>query len=184
MKRKRMNAVLSLLSIIALLIHIGYSSYCYLAYYYNPFLKYVFSIPVMVLVALHAVLSMWFFLLHPDGSTPDLYPEMNKRTHIQRISAILILPALFMHLYTYHLLQYFAQKTAVWLILAVEVLFFGTVFIHTAVSFSRAWITLGIISSSEAQKKMDRAVYMICLLAFVFCICSVVRVQIMMFAGV
>ena len=39
MKLKKLNAALGLLSIAALLVHIGYTVVAYLMYYYNPTLK-------------------------------------------------------------------------------------------------------------------------------------------------
>ena len=45
MKMKKINAALGLLSIVFMLLHIGYTVYAYLTFYYNPFLKMVFSPP-------------------------------------------------------------------------------------------------------------------------------------------
>ena len=58
MKLKKINAALGLLSIVFMLLHMGYTVYAYLAFYYNPFLKNLFAVPFMVLVCLHAVLGM------------------------------------------------------------------------------------------------------------------------------
>ena len=39
MKLKKINAALGLLSIVALLLHLGYTVFAYITFYYNPTLK-------------------------------------------------------------------------------------------------------------------------------------------------
>ena len=67
MKLKRIDAVAGLLSVIALLVHIGYTAYAYLAFYYNPTLKLLTAVPFMVLACLHAVLGMSAVFLQGTG---------------------------------------------------------------------------------------------------------------------
>ena len=78
---KKTNAALGLLSIVAMLVHIGYTVFAYLAFYYNPTLKLLTAIPFMVLACLHAIpvnrraYPLRFqrdalFQLQPDGN-PD-----------------------------------------------------------------------------------------------------------------
>ena len=80
MKLKKLNALLGLLSILAMLLHMGYTIVAYLMFYYNPFLKTVFAVPFMVLVCLHAVCGMVTVFLQADGTRLDLYPKQNLRT--------------------------------------------------------------------------------------------------------
>ena len=58
MKLKKINATLGLVSIATMLVHIGYTDYAYLAFYYNPTLKQLTSLPFMVITCLHAVCGM------------------------------------------------------------------------------------------------------------------------------
>ena len=97
MKLKKTNAVLALLTTLFILVHIGYNTYCYLAYYYNPTLKIATSIPVMLSVCLHGILGMLAVFLMGDGTKLTTYPKQNIRTIVQRISAALIFPLLILH---------------------------------------------------------------------------------------
>ena len=69
MRLKKANAALGLLSALFLLAHIGYNVFCYLTFYYNPVLKTVFSLPVIVLVCAHAILGMLTVFLSSDGAS-------------------------------------------------------------------------------------------------------------------
>ena len=89
MRLKKINAALGLLSIVAMLLHIGYTVFAYLAFYYNPTLKLLTAIPFMVLACLHAVCGMLAVFIQADGTRLDLYPKQNLRTILQRASAAL-----------------------------------------------------------------------------------------------
>ena len=84
MKLKKINAVLAILSTVALFVHIAYTDFAYLTMYYNPFLKLLTSLPFMILTCLHAVCGMTSVFLQADGTRLDLYPEQNKKTIVQR----------------------------------------------------------------------------------------------------
>ena len=58
MKLKKINAALGLVSIVTMLVHIGYTDYAYLAFYYNPTLKQLTSLPFMIVTCLHAFCGM------------------------------------------------------------------------------------------------------------------------------
>ena len=90
MKLKKLNAALGLLTILFMVLHIGYSVFAYLTFYYNPTLKLVFAYPFMVLMCLHAVCGMLNVFTMKDGSRADLYPKQNAGTILQRVSAALI----------------------------------------------------------------------------------------------
>ncbi|MEE0027653.1 MAG: hypothetical protein U0J70_08685, partial [Atopobiaceae bacterium] len=79
MKLRKASAALGLLSAVLLLVHIVYNVFCYLTFYYNPVLKTVFSLPVIVVVCAHAVLGMLTVFLSSDGTRLDLYPKQNLR---------------------------------------------------------------------------------------------------------
>ena len=77
---KKTNAALGLLSIVAMLVHIGYAVFAYLAFYYNPTLKLLTAVPFMVLACLHAICGMLTVFIQSDGTRLDLYPRQNART--------------------------------------------------------------------------------------------------------
>ena len=184
MRLKRINAILSLITIITLLQHIGYNAFSYLTFYYNPSLKLWMSMPFMVLTCLHAVCGMGAVCLQADGTRLDLYPRKNLGTIIQRLSAALIFPLLLLHLNTFELLGACAEGGK-WLFFGLLVfsqpLFYGVVLAHMAVSLSRALITLGWLKSLEKKKRIDRIVYAVCLIAFAVSVFSVIKGQLAMF---
>ena len=184
MKLKKINAALGLLSIAAMLLHIGYTVFAYLAFYYNPTLKLLTAIPFMVLACLHAVCGMLTLFLQSDGTRLELYPKQNARTILQRASAALMLPLLILHINTFGLLQSSAEAGQwIWfaLLMLSQPLFYGVVQTHIAVSVTRGLITLGWLSSTEKQKVIDRVVYILCALAFVVSTFVVVRTELAMF---
>ena len=184
MKIKKINAVLGLLTAVALLVHIGYTAYAYLAFYYNPALKLLTAVPFMVLACLHAILGMSAVFLQADGTRLDLYPKQNSRTILQRISAALILPMLILHINTYSLLRS-AAEGGKWFFFALlmfsQPLFYGTVIAHISSSVTRAMITLGWITDRGKQKRIDRIVCVLWAAVFALVLFAVVKGQLAMF---
>ncbi len=184
MKLKKINAVLSLLTTLALLVHIGYTVFAYLTFYYNPSLKQFTSLPFMVLCCLHAVCGMCAVFLQGDGTRLDLYPRRNLGTLIQRVSAALIFPLLLLHLNTFNLLRSSAEGGS-WfffaLLLASQPLFYAVALSHAAVSLSKALITLGGLASPEKRKVIDRTAYILFAAVFALAAYAVLKGEIAMF---
>ncbi len=176
MKLKKINAVTALLSTMAMILHIGYNIFSYLTMYYNPAMKSLTAIPFIVLTCIHAVLGMCLVFLLGDGTRLDLYPAQNIRTVIQRISAALIFPLLLIHLRTFDLLKGLSEGkkwAAFALVILVQILFYGVVISHAAVSFPGALVTLGIIDSREKLKVSQRIAFLtglVLMLASVFAV--------------
>ena len=184
MKLKKINAALGLLSILCMLLHVAYSVFAYLTMYYNPTLKWAFAVPFIVLVCLHAICGMMTVFSQKDGSSLELYPKQNLRTILQRASAALIFPLLILHLYTFNLMKASAEKgmtVFIILLMLAELLFFGVVITHIAVSFSNGFITLGLLSSEKKRKVIDRIMYIVGALAFVISVYAVIKGQATMF---
>ena len=184
MKLKKINAALGLLSIVAILLHIGYTVFAYLAFYYNPTLKLLTAIPFMVLVCRHAICGMLTVFLQADGTRLDLYPKQNLRTILQRAFAALILPLLILHINTYSLLRSTAEAGQwLWfaLLMLSQPLFYGVVQTHIAVSVTRGLITLGWLTSRDRQRAIDRVVYVLCAAAFAAATFVVLRTELAMF---
>lgn len=184
MKLKKLNAALGLLSIAALLVHIGYTVVAYLMYYYNPTLKVLTALPFMVLVCLHAVCGMLTVFLQADGTRLDLYPKQNLRTVLQRASAALMLPLLILHINTFGMLQS-AAEAGQWLWFALlmisQPVFYGVALTHVAVSVTRGLITLGLLTSREKQKRIDFVIYLLCGAAFAVSTYVVIKTELAMF---
>ena len=174
--------MLSLMSFVAMILHIGYSAFAYFTLYYNPDLTKIFAVPFIVLTCLHAVTGMCSVFLLSDG-TRLLYPKKNISTVIQRITAALIFPLLILHINTFALLQSTSSNgQAVYFILLLlsEAVFYAVIASHSAVSFSKALISLGIVCSDKARMITDRIVYVLCALLFAAASFSVIKGQITM----
>ena len=186
MKLKKINAALGLLSIAGIMLHIGYSVFAYLTFYYNPVLKIWTAVPFMAATCLHAICGMLSVFLQSDGTRLDQYPKQNMRTILQRVSAALIFPLQILHINTFDMLKSGAEKGQ-WglfaLIMISQPLFYGMVLTHIAVSVSRAFITLGWLTSPEKQKVIDRVVYVLCAAAFVIASFVVLRTELAMFCS-
>ena len=186
MKLKKINAALGLLSIAAMLLHIGYTVFAYLTFYYNPGLKLLTAVPFMVLVCLHAICGMLVVFLQADGTRLDLYPEQNLGTIIQRVSAALILPLLILHINTFNLLRSSAEGGHwLWfgLLMFGQPVFYAVVLGHIAVSVTRAFITLGWLTSRHRQETIDRVIHIVCAIVFAIATFVVLRTEIVMFVS-
>lgn len=181
---KKLNAILGLLSAVAVLFHMGYNSFAYLAFYYNPVLKQWASIPLMVLVCAHAVLGMCSVFLLGDGTSLSTYPAKNRKTLIQRISAALIFPLLILHINTFELLKNSSSERN-WalfvLLLIVQIIFYAVITVHTSISISKAFISLGMIENEKNLKLLDRIAWCIFGLAFIITSIAVTKGELLMF---
>ena len=184
MKLKKANAVLAILSEIALLIHIGYTVFAYLTFYYNPMLKTITALPFIILACLHAVCGMCAVFIMGDGTCLTAYPKQNRGILLQRVSAAFIFPLLLLHLRTYELLKTSAEN-ANWMLFAcmilVQTVFYGVTLLHIAASFSKAFITLGWLSDRTKQKRLDRIVWIVCSLIGIAASIVVIRTELIMF---
>lgn len=184
MKLKKCNAAVSLLTFAAMLLHMGYSAYAYLTFYYNPDLTKAFSIPLIALTCLHGVMGMCAVFFQSDGTRADLYPKKNVRTILQRITAALIFPLLILHINTFSLLKTTSsegQYLLFALLIAAQILFYMVFVAHAAVSFGNALITLGLLRSKKAQKAIDTAVCILCGALFAVTAFAVIKGQLAMF---
>ena len=184
MKLKKVNAVLALLSTLALFLHMGYNAWSYLTFYYNPTLKNLTSWPLMVLTCAHAVCGMCTVFLMGDGTRMGAYGKLNKKTVIQRVTAALIFPLLIVHMNTFNLLQSSAVNGQWWLfavLILVQLAFYAVITMHTAVSFSKALITLGMLGDINKQKAIDRVFGIICTALLLVTSFAVVKGQLAMF---
>ena len=156
---KKTNAVLGLLSSLAVVVHMGYNCFSYLTFYYNPGLSLATSVPLMILVCAHAICGMCSVFLLGDGTRLDLYPKKNRRTIIQRISAALIFPLLIVHINTFEAMSSCVEK-GIWIgfamLLVLQLLFYVVITVHTFISFSKACITLGFLTDEKKVILTDR----------------------------
>ena len=183
-KPKKVNAVLALLSIVAMILHIGYNIFSYLKMYYNPAMKMLTSIPFIVLACMHAVLAMCLVFLLGDGTQACFYPAQNRQTVIQRISATLVFPLLIVHLRTFEYLKALSEGknwTVFVLVILVQIVFYAVSITHVAVSFPKALVTLGVLDSREKLNVTERISFMIGVVLFIASVYAVIRGEIAIF---
>ena len=177
MTLKKINAILSLLSIILLAAHLGTCIYSYLTLVFMPGPIKILARISSVFIIAHVVISIIILFTQADGFKRDRYPGLNKRTNIQRISGIVILLMLSMHFKAYRIVTKLsaAGSPAVRPIMLAQSVFFAAVILHIAVSVSKAFISLGIITTEQQKNKVDRIVYIISAIVFVIAEFAVIR---------
>jgi hypothetical protein len=184
---KKSNAVLGLLSSIAVVVHMAYNCFCYLTFYYNPALKLVTSMPLMVLMCGHAICGMCAVFLLGDGTRLDLYPRKNRKTIIQRVSAALIFPLLIVHLKTFEAMKSLSES-GIWigfaLLMVLQLLFYVVITVHTSISFSKACITLGLLVDEKKVRLTDRIVALVMTVLLLVTSFAVVKGELSMFVHI
>lgn len=154
MNIKKWNARLSLLTLVLLLIHEGYQLYAYITFYYNPTLSKVSGYATAGCFVLHAILSMiCVFGLHDAKNVA--YKKLNIRTVMQRVSAVLILVLLPLHIFSFSLLRISVGGIGYVLVEAAQILFYVMLTCHVVLSFSNALITLGRLSDMKKKRIID-----------------------------
>ena len=186
MRLKKANACLSILSMICLLAHIATCVYSYIAFIYMPGPIRATADSAAVFITVHAFISLYLVFCRGDGFRIDRYPRQNIGTHIQRIAALAILLMLIPHFKAFGILMYMqttGQADNLKLFMLSEAVFYALVILHIAVSFSKALITFGVITSEQAIKKTDRIVYVIAIIIYIIAVYSILKTQTLMFIG-
>lgn len=163
---KRINAVLGLLTILALLGHGGVMTVSLWTGWYHYILCKSLSRVTVILLFLHVVMTLGIFFFGHDGAVMG-YPRLNRATRLQRDSAILILVLIHVHTRAYAHMATGAVLPG-WkavLFCVTEVLYFGAVLTHVAVSVSKAAVTLGLVSTERGLRAVDCTARVICALA-------------------
>ena len=165
MNIKKWNARLSLLTVVLFLIHEGYHLYAYTTMYYNPVLSKVTGYALAGALGLHVILSLIsVFVLHDAKKVS--YKKLNIKTVIQRVSAVLIVLLLPIHILSFGLLQSSVGGIGYILTEIAQILFYAALCCHIAVSFSNALITLGYLTEMRRKRIIDIAVAVICAILF------------------
>jgi len=166
MKSKKWNAALSIITLFLLLIHEGYQLFAYITFYYNPTLSAATGYAVTGCFALHAILSaICVFALH--DSKVIVYKKLNPRTVLQRVSAVLIVLLLPLHILSFSLLQKSAGGAGYILIEAVQIVFYAALMGHIALSFGNALVTMGLLSDIKKKRILDCCILVVCAMLFI-----------------
>ena len=179
---KKLNALLSLAALLLLAIHLSYELFSYLTFYYNPVMTNIIAYTFMGLAAAHGLLSVLILVRKHDGSALGVYPSANLRTILQRASAGLIVVLLPVHVKTGDwIANHAGGEWLLWLLIILQLLFWGAVLTHIAVSFTKALISLGVLQSTKTQRVLDLILWILCAAAFAVSCVIIIKTQIFLF---
>lgn len=178
MTLKKANAACGLLTIFFLLAHAGYQMVTFVMMYHNSTITRILGWACVAAVMMHAVLGMCIMMFSHDGSSLRRYPRENRRTIIQRASAVGIMVLLLLHIQSFGIMT----SGTLGLIAAelIQFLFFTCVFLHIGTSFSNAFVTLGWLDDMERKKKTDKVVWVICAVTWAAAVIIVGRTYIVL----
>lgn len=161
---KKVNAVLSWLLSLSLLGHLLTMSYSFLTGWYNYSLCKNLAYLTAGLVTVHVIISVVLIFFFHDGSRISYYGKRNLPTIFQRVTALVIVVILHMHVKAFGFIVA-GIKLGFWTkigIFVTETIFFGAIFLHLAVSFSKSMISVGILRTEKMEKIIDKVAIVVC----------------------
>lgn len=170
MVKRKINAVLTLLTTLLLLTHAIWFAVWILSGCTIPHAPRFIPWALAGVIAAHMLISIDLVVstyMENEGSKGKPYPKQNKATIVQRISGVLMAPAIALHIAgAAGVMQPPPVVHAV-----VPLLFFTLALTHTAISISKAFITLGI-GSAKTVKLVGRVAKVFCGVTLVICVIS------------
>ncbi len=180
MNFKKTNAVLGLITIFLMTAHAVYQMFAYITFYYNPLVSKLTGFILLGVVVLHVILSMLIVFTKTDSVTVT-YKRRNIRTVIQRVSAMMMVILLPVHVFEFELLKRNAGSAVKYLIELTLILFYAALMLHISMSFSNALITLGLLEDMKKKKIIDTVVMIISIAIFTGASVITLSVQLKMF---
>ena len=174
---KKINTICSWIIIGFLLGHLGTMCYSMLTGWYDYSICKGLANGTAVVAAIHVMISLILMFFFHDGTDFSKYKAQNRRILLQRASGLVIIALLHLHTKAF---GFIAAGTALSVvdkcfILITEFLFFGSIFIHLGVSFSRSLISMGMIRSDAVQKRVDWLLGIFCGLLLVITMVALTR---------
>ena len=182
---KKINAFLALLIVLSFLVHVGECIVMYVTMDFYPLLTQILAAIPMTFVMLHGICSVVTLAIGFDGSSMMKYKKLNFRLLLQRITAVLMIFLLPLHIRTFKWI-YTGEVTSSTIRILLDVatlIFFVAVFLHASVSLSNAFVTLGWIQTAEGRKKVDRVSFVVCAIVFVGAILALMHAPVHMTQG-
>ena len=123
-------------------------------------LKMFMALPkiVGIVCLIHVCISMYVIFLKHDGTDISGYGRLNRRTIAQRATGITILALVHPHVKLFESFLFESLPLSLphkIVVFIVEMVFFGAIYLHLACSFSRSFITMGMIRSEKAEQAID-----------------------------
>lgn len=155
---KKLNAVCTWILTATLLGHIVTTLAFLLTGWYELKLFMVLPRIVGIVCVIHVCISMYVFFIQHDGSYIGGYGRLNQRTIVQRASGILILALVHPHVKLFESFLYEGLPLSLphkIMVFIVEMVFFGAIYTHLECSFSRSFISMGMIRSEKSEHVID-----------------------------
>lgn len=166
---KKINTIIALIIVFTLLGHIVTTMIFLLNGFRIELLNNIFARTTYALFLLHILISIYVLFKHDAKPITVKYPKESKRVWIQRASGVVMIILLHAHIsqMVMVLKQIPIEDAGKIKFCVINIMFFAAIFVHIAVSFSRAFISLGIMTEIETIEKTDRLVRILSLLAFI-----------------
>lgn len=174
---KKFNTICSWIIIGFLLGHLGTMCYSMLTGWYDVSICKGLAHQTAAAVAIHVMLSLILVFFFHDGADFSKYKKQNRRVILQRTSGLVIIALLHLHTKAFgFIVTGMALSSAEkCFLLITELLFFGAIFVHLGVSFSRSLISMGMIRSDAVQKRVDWLLGIFCGLLLVITMVALTR---------
>lgn len=161
---KKINTICSWIIIGFLLGHLGTMCYSMLTGWYDDSICKRLAHGTAAAVAIHVMLSLILVFFFHDGADFSKYKKQNRRVILQRASGLVIIALLHLHTKAFGFIVtgMALSGSDKCFILITEFLFFGAIFTHLGVSFSRSLISMGMLRSEDVEKRMDCILGILC----------------------
>lgn len=177
---KKINAYVSILAILLLTAHVIYEDIANVLFYYNPLVTKLSGYIAGGVILIHAILAIFNVYIAGDSKKID-YRMANIRTLLQRGTGILMLLLLPLHIFEFGIISHNAFNVIYVITEIGNTLFFISLFVHVAISFSKSLITLGVLTDDDKRKIIDIAMAIICTIIGIVTILITILVHIAMF---
>lgn len=167
---RRLNALLGATLYVVIVIHVVLGCYMLLTGGYVPVLK-LFARIAVVLIALHLLLGIVFFIRSCRGAAVFKHPALNKRFWAQRISALGVIAIVFWHAGSFGGVTANGYELFAWdpVRLGLSLLFVACLGVHLATSAPALALSLGITAGKgplRAVQTLLALLALVCALAF------------------
>lgn len=174
---KKFNSIIALIVVFTLIGHILTTLIFLLTGFRIELLNNIFARSTYVLMLLHILISIIILIKNHDAKPgPVKYPQNVYRVLIQRASGIVMILLLHAHIsqMVIVLRELPMEPIGKLRFCIINILFFASIFLHIAVSFSRPFISFGWMVNTATIKKTDKTVSVLSIICFVVIVASLI----------
>lgn len=178
---KKVNSLFALISVMSICGHAGTMVYSLITGWYSYSLCKAFAHITACSVSVHVALCLIIYFFIHEGSKISYAGKENIETIIQRVTGLLIILLVHRHIVNYGFImsgEVFPTADRVKLLIC-ELIYFGAIFAHLAVSVQRIGISFGIIRSRKAYSVIEKIIKPLCAALFILTAFALVRFVVM-----